>query len=127
MEVIMVTKFKNRLDCALYIRKQMNTFFPLWEEFIFEYENLPNGIMEVDFRYNDLIIQFQQDRGSLDFSVIKNHKEPSNFSWEDDIHRGIIASIPDIDPEWYCTPCVELIDFYINFLKERIDTFVWDE
>jgi len=101
--------------------------FPLWEEFIFVYEGLPNGIMEVDYNYNSIVIQFQQDRGSLDFSVYKNDKLPSNFSWERDVHQEIIRNIPDIDPEWYCKPCYELVDFYINFLKERFDTFVWDE
>ncbi|MBE6340440.1 MAG: hypothetical protein E7069_06865 [Bacteroidales bacterium] len=123
----MVTKFKTRLECALYIRKQVNMVFPLWEEFIFVYEGLPNGIMEVDYNYNSIVIQFQQDRGSLDFSVYKNDKLPSNFSWERDVHQEIIRNIPDIDPEWYCKPCYELVDFYINFLKERFDTFVWDE
>gem|GEM_PF-1565527 len=127
MKIIMVTKFKTRLECALYIRKQVNMVFPLWEEFIFVYEGLPNGIMEVDYNYNSIVIQFQQDRGSLDFSVYKNDKLPSNFSWERDVHQEIIRNIPDIDPEWYCKPCYELVDFYINFLKERFDTFVWDE
>ena len=83
--------------------------------------------MEVDYIYNNIIIQFQQDRGSLDFLVYKNHKKPSNFSWENDIHRGIINSIPGINPKWYCAICKEVIDFYINLLKERIDTFVWDD
>ena len=111
----------------MYIRKQVNMFFPLWQEVLFEYEGLPNGIMEVDYRCDNIIIQFQQDRGCLDFSVYKNHKQPLNLSWEKDVHQGIIKTIPDIDPEWYCTPCYELVDFYINFLKERFDTFVWDE
>lgn len=127
MEIIMVKKFKTKLECALYIKGKVKEIFPLWQEILFEYENLPNGIMEIDYSYNSIVVQFQQDRGCLDFSVYKNHKQPSNLSWENDIHQKIIKTIPYIDPEWYCTPCYELVDFYINFLKERFDTFVWDE
>ena len=127
MEIIMVTRLKNNFEYIRLIRERINKTFPSWKEFLCEYEGLPNGAFGIAYKYNTIDIEFIKHKSDFELRIYKNNKYPSNFSWEKDIHKGIIDSIPDMDPEWYCTPCVELVDFYINFLKERIDTFVWDE
>lgn len=132
MEVIMVTRFKvngkeRNEPYVDYIKEQVNTNFPLWKEEYCVYNSKCNCNFGVGYKYNDIEIDFVQDRGSIEIQVTKNRNEPKNFSWENDIRQGIINAIPDVDPEWCCRRCKEVIDFYINFLKERIDTFVWDE
>ena len=128
----MVTKFKvngkerNELYVD-YIKEQVNTNFPLWEEEYCVYNDKCNCNFGVGYKCNDVEIAFVKDRGCLELRITKDDVSPTNFSWENDIHQGIINYIPNINSEWYCTICKEVIDFYINFLQERFDTFVWDE
>ena len=128
----MVTKFKvNGVErnepYVDYIKEQVNSNFPLWEEEYCVYNDKCNCNFGVGYKFNDVEIAFVKDRGSIELRITKDGVSPKNFSWENDIHRGIINSIPGINPKWYCAICKEVIDFYINLLKERIDTFVWDD
>jgi hypothetical protein len=123
----MVTRLKNNFEYIKYIRRKIKDAFPLWKEFLCEYEELPNCAFEIAYKYNSIDIEFIKHKSDFELRIYKNNTYPSNFSWENDIHKRIVDSIPDMDREWYCTPCVELVDFYINFLKERFDTFVWED
>ncbi|MBP5318938.1 MAG: hypothetical protein J6Y77_06020 [Paludibacteraceae bacterium] len=116
---------KDSKEYVEYIKKSVKTTFPKWKE-LFSGNEDANGRFGVIYVYNKIEIEFVQDRGGLELVLSKNNKEPINFSWED-IKQGILKEIPDQDHKWFCSTCTELIDFYINFLKDNMDKFVFEE
>lgn len=119
----MVTKLKNNLSYIKYIRKGIQENFHSWEEYGVEvYENQLNNNFQIDYSasiqgYADSVykISFVNDRGLLELRMYNKRDEQIDLGYL--VYNSILAFIPDQDPKWRLTLCTELIDFYIDFLK----------
>ncbi len=92
----------------------MNENLPEWREDDAGYEGLPNNSFQIDFKLLDNKAQFIYDRGDL-FMNIYNLDGLINKG--EGFYNSIIEHIPSQDPKWRLTLCTELIDYYIDFLK----------
>nr|WP_315152093.1 hypothetical protein [uncultured Flavobacterium sp.] len=119
----MVTKLKNNLSYIKYIRKGIQENFHSWEEYgVAVYENQLNNNFQIDYSafiqgYADSVykISFVNDRGLLELRMYNKRDEQIDLGYL--VYNSILAFIPDQDPKWRLTLCTELIDFYIDFLK----------
>jgi hypothetical protein len=89
------------------------------------YEPKVNDSFGVSYIYKTIKISFIKDR--LDFLLIvknKNNIYPKNFK---DLYANICLKIPLVDKKWETAISVSLIDYYIDYLKENIDKFEFEE
>ncbi len=113
----MVTKRKDNLSYIKYIRKEMKVNFPEWiESGDAAYDKQINNNFQVDFEYKKNKISFVKDRGLLEIRVFIDNKQ---VGLGHSMYDLILNYIPDQDPKWRLSLCVELIDYYIDFLKKN--------
>ncbi len=115
----MVNKLKGNLGYLNYIRKKMKADFPDWKESgKAAYENQPNNNFQIDFEYKKNKISFVKDRGLLEIRIYKDNIQ---VGLGHSMYNSILDYIPDQDPKWRLSLCVELIDYYIDFLKNYFE------
>jgi len=116
----MVTKLKNNLEYIKYIRKKMNENLPEWNEDTADYEGQPNNNFGISFVKNSYKFQLIKDRGLLEFNLYIKGKGV----YIDNLYNSILEEIPEQNAKWRLSLCVELIDFYIVFLKKYYDSII---
>lgn len=96
----------------------MKKVLPEWKEDGVVYEGQINNNFQIDFKLFDCKISFIKDRGILQVGYYKlnNYVSIGNI-----IYDSILKMIPDQNPNWRLSICTELIDYYINFLKQYFD------
>jgi len=118
----MVTKLKDNISYIKYIREKVEENFPEWNEYGGAvYKNQINNNFQVDYigsiiGYTDSVykVSFIKDRGLLELKLYYQNN-PVFLGYL--ISNGIIENISDQDKKWSLSICVELIDYYIEFLK----------
>lgn len=111
----MVTKLKDNISYIRYIRKQMSKSLPEWKEDNVAYEGQPNNNFVISYKKDLYEIKLVKDRGLLELNIY-NNEEPIRISTT--LYNSILDNIPDQNPSWRLSLCVELIDYYINYLKK---------
>ena len=127
METYMVTKLSSTSEYISYIKEQVNLKLPMLTHLPYasNYEPKVNDSFGVSYIYKTIKISFTKDR--LDFLLIvknKNNIYPKNFK---DLYANICLKIPLVDKKWETAISVNLIDYYIDYLKENIDKFEFEE
>ncbi len=127
METYMVTKLSSTSEYISYIKEQVNLKLPMLTHLPYasNYEPKVNDSFGVSYIYKTIKISFIKDR--LDFLLIvknKNNIYPKNFK---DLYANICLKIPLVDKKWETAISVSLIDYYIDYLKENIDKFEFEE
>lgn len=89
-----------------------------WQEEDVAYEGQPNNNFVISYRKGLYKIKFVKDRGLLELNIYKN-EEPIKIS--SSLYNSILVNIPDQNPSWRLSLCVELIDYYINYLKNHYE------
>lgn len=110
----MVKTLKNNLDYIKYIRQRMNEIFPEWEEINVEYKVQANDNFGIYFKKDLYKVQLLKDRGLLECKIYFN-EEPIRLGYL--LYNSILDYIPEQNPKWRLSICIELIDFYVEFLK----------
>ncbi len=93
----------------------MTEFLPDWTEDKAAYEGQPNNNFGISFKKDDFKIQFIKDRSLLEISIFEKDESVKL----NDLFSRIIEFIPDQDSQWRLAICVELIDYYMEFLRKR--------
>jgi len=117
----MVTRLKDNLSYIEYIRKKVKDKFPEWKEFSVAFEGQPNNNFQINYTgkiegyYESVFkLSFTKDRGLLELRL-SYQNNPVFFGHL--ISNGIIENIPSQNKKWPLGLCVELIDYYIEFLE----------
>jgi hypothetical protein len=119
----MVTKLKDNKEYIEYIRKRMYESIPDCKQ---SGEPTYEGQMHNNFQYNfqgnfenyidsPYKISFVNDRGLLELRIY-DKGEQVNLGYL--LYNLILENIPYQDSKWRTSLCVELIDFYVDFLKK---------
>lgn len=127
METNMVTKLSSTTEYISYIKEQVNLKLPMLTHLPYasNYEPKVNDSFGVSYIYETIKISFIKDR--LDFLLIvknQNNIFPKNYK---DLYTKIHQNIPVVDEKWPTSISVNLIDYYIDYLKENIDKFEFEE
>jgi hypothetical protein len=119
----MVTKLKDNLSYIKYIREKVKESFPDWNELgEAVYEGQINNNFQINFigniqGYIDSVykISFVNDRGILELRIYdKEERVALGYL----LYNLILEKIPSQDTKWRTSLCIELIDFYIYFLRK---------
>ena len=118
----MVKNLKNNHSYIKYIENKIKKKFPEWKQYSDAvYEGQINNNFRIDYignirGYTDSVyeISFVKDRGLLELRIY-HQSAPVHLGHL--ISNGIIQNIPDQDKKWILSICVELIDYYIEFLE----------
>lgn len=110
----MVTKLKDNSGYIKYIRKKMKLSLPTWKEVGVNYENQIHNNFQIDFEFLENRVSFVKDRELLELRMFSGEK-PIRLGYL--LYNSILDFVPEQDQKWRTTVCVELVDYYINFLK----------
>lgn len=112
----MVTKLKDNKEYIEYIRNKMKVFSAEWKEDGEPvYEGEPNNNFGISFKSELYKVQFIKDRGLLELRIYYNNEIiPLGYL----LYNSILEKIPLQDSKWRTSLCIELIDFYIDFLRK---------
>lgn len=126
MEANMVKTLKSNEEYMEYIKERASKVFPNWT--IDDYINVPNvnGYFRVSFRFKDLSIKFNKEFCELLIDVSKDGRQ-IKYSIYKSLYNNIDKSIPVKSKQWPTAISVNLIDYYIDYLKENIDKFEFEE
>lgn len=118
----MVKKLKNNHSYIKYIENKIKEKFPEWKQSREAvYNDKINNNFQIDYignirGYTDSVyeISFVKDRDMLELRI---YYQSTPVHLGHLISNGIIKNIPDQDKKWLLSICVELIDYYIEFLE----------
>jgi len=118
----MVKKLKNNHSYIKYIENKIKGKFPEWKQYSEAvYKGQINNNFQIDYignirGYTDSVykISFVKDRDMLELRI---YYQSTPVHLGHLISNGIIKNIPDQDKKWLLSICVELIDYYIEFLE----------
>lgn len=119
----MVTKLKDNFSYIKYIRNKIMESFPEWKEYgEAVYEDQINNNFEIIYLsnirgYSDskYKISFIKDRGLLLLRIYDKNNAAIDLGYI--LYNSVIINIPDQNKKWPLELNIELIDYYINFLK----------
>jgi len=107
----MVTTLKNNIEYIQCIRNKIKDKFPMWNELKVIYEGQPNNNFIISFNYELYTIDFIKDRGDLELNIYYDSKLI-------DLHESVYLPLSKSGIKWPLTICIEIIDYYIDFLKD---------
>jgi hypothetical protein len=100
----------------MYIREKMEEHLPEWKENEFAYDGEINNNFYINFQYLKNKISFIKDRGLLELNFYYQNEQ---VHFDCDMYDSILKYIPEQNSKWILSICTELIDYYINFLKNE--------
>lgn len=110
----MVTRLKNNTEYTEYIRKGMNDNFSDWNELTLSYLGELNNNFQISFEKAFYKIEFIKDKGLLECNIYFNN-ELIRLGY---LHYNtIFKKIPSQDSTCRLSICTELIDYYVDFVK----------
>lgn len=126
METNMVKTLKSNEEYMEYIKEKVSKVFPNWT--IDDYINVPNvnGYFRVSFTFKELSIKFNKEFAELLIDVSKRGQQ-IKYSIYKSLYNNIDNYIPVKSKSLPTSISVNLIDYYIDYLKENIDKFEFEE
>ena len=126
MEANMVKTLKSNEEYMEYIKEKVSKVFPNWT--IDDYINVPNvnGYFRVSFTFKELSIKFNKEFAELLIDVSKRGQQ-IKYSIYKSLYNNIDNYIPVKSKSLPTAISVNLIDYYIDYLKENIDKFEFEE
>ena len=126
METNMVKTLKSNEEYMEYIKEKVSKVFPNWT--IDDYINVPNvnGYFRVSFTFKELSIKFNKEFAELLINVSKRGQQ-IKYSIYKSLYNNIDNYIPVKSKSLPTAISVNLIDYYIDYLKENIDKFEFEE
>lgn len=126
METNMVKTLKSNEEYMEYIKEKVSKVFPNWT--IDDYINVPNvnGYFRVSFTFKELSIKFNKEFAELLIDVSKRGQQ-IKYSIYKSLYNNIDNYIPVKSKLLPTAISVNLIDYYIDYLKENIDKFEFEE
>lgn len=126
MEANMVKTLKSNEEYMEYIKERASKIFPNWT--IDDYINVPNvnGYFRVSFTFKELSIKFNKEFAELLIDVSKRGQK-IKYSIYKSLYNNIDNYIPVKSKSLPTAISVNLIDYYIDYLKENIDKFEFEE
>ncbi|MBQ6765875.1 MAG: hypothetical protein IJP50_02560 [Paludibacteraceae bacterium] len=126
METNMVKTLKSNEEYMEYIKKRISKVLPDW--ILDRYVNVPNinGYFKVAFKSNAISIVFSKEFCELLIDVSKRGQQ-IKYSIYKSLYNNIDNYIPVKSKSLPTSISVNLIDYYIDYLKENIDKFEFEE
>lgn len=122
METNMVKTLKSNEEYMEYIKEKVSKVFPNWQQTFCS--DAIDGRFGITYTCNGIIIFFVKDYFELLVNIKKEDKRPKSYL---SMYDNIVNTIPVKQKEWYTAISVNLIDYYIDFLKENLNKLEFEE